>query len=584
MSILRRAFLSIILLSPIFGSISFVSAQQLSHDLKGSWLGFLILPTGEKVHVVVNIRNDDGPEYVGSFASPDQTSQQLPIQSFAVKGDSVRIEIANPRARIVGAFSADGNTITAQFLQGGASFELVFHRSLIYLGALGAGDDQLRLAFKIAADDGKQIGTLESLDQGDQEFTLDSIIFNKTELSFAALSIVAEFSGTHPVSGDHVTGTWHQGGHDTQIELQHVAAVPVIRRPQDPVKPYPYIEEIVTVPDTVAHIKLAGTLTIPKGKGPFPAVFLITGSGAQNRDEELLGHRPFLVLADYLTRKGIEVLRVDDRGIGSSTGNFLTATSRDFAMDAKSAIQFLKTRKEVDPKQIGLIGHSEGGMIAPMVAAHDTAFYSDPNDVAFIVLLAGPGVKVAELMDIQRAMLSRVGGMSEAAIALSGHYLRQSDSVVIAGGSPKAIRPILDSLWTLAFNAQTGKESEDNKPNVDQIRYAQVQQMLSPWYRYFIAYDPAPVLMKVHCPVLAINGSLDHQVSAKEDLDGIRTALSAGGNKDYEVKELPDLNHLLQKATTGSGAEYQLIKETINPAALETVSSWILRHTHTPKE
>jgi hypothetical protein len=324
------------------------------------------------------------------------------------------------------------------------------------------------------------------------------------------------------------------------------------------VKPYPYREEEVTYENKPAAVTFAATLTIPEGKGPFPAVFLITGSGPQDRDEAILGHRPFFVLADYLTRKGIVVLRADDRGFGKSTGSFAAATTADFATDAEAAVAYLKTRGEVDAKKIGLIGHSEGGIIAPMVAARN-------SDVAFIVMMAGPGVPGDQILPEQHRLIAEANGTSPTQAEkdaaqekkLLAYVESEKDDAVLDKG-------LREKLAGAVPEAQLG---------------VAVHQLTSPWMKFFLTYDPVPTLEKVKCPVLAINGEKDLQVPPKQNLPPIRKALAASGNKNYEVDELPGLNHLFQTATTGSVNEYAEIEETMSPVAMEKMASWILKQT-----
>lgn len=328
------------------------------------------------------------------------------------------------------------------------------------------------------------------------------------------------------------------------------------RRPQEPRKPYPYREEDVSYKNQAQGNTLAATLTIPAGKGPFPAVVLITGSGPQDRDESLMGHKPFLVLSDYLTRKGIVVLRADDRGVGKSTGEFSGATTADFATDTEAGIAYLKTRPEVNPKLIGLVGHSEGGVIAPMIAARRSA-------VAFIVMLAGPGVPGDEIIVKQAELLAQSVGKSRQEAAKAAEKQRKILNIVKEDVDP-------DSLDKQLHEELSGELSGAQISAI-------LRQMNIRWLRYFLTYDPALALGKVTCPVLALNGSKDLQVPPDQNLPPIRKALAVGGNKNFEVDELPGLNHLFQTAKTGAPAEYSEIEETISPMVLEKIAAWILK-------
>jgi hypothetical protein len=329
------------------------------------------------------------------------------------------------------------------------------------------------------------------------------------------------------------------------------------RRPQNPVKPYPYREEEVTYANKAGGNTLAATLTVPPGKGPFPAVLLIVGSGPHDRDESLMGHKPFLVLADYLTRKGIVVLRADKRGVGKSTGDNETATTADYATDAEAGVAYLKTRSEVDPHKIGLVGHSEGGVIAPMAAV------ADP-DVAFIVMMAGSGVEGDQILVEQGRLIAEAGGMSKE---------KAEENAVKQ-------REVLALVETEKDSAILDKELRE-KLAADGLPEAQIGATIkiatAPWFRYFLTYDPAVTLRKVTCPVLVINGSLDLQVPPAQNLPAIRKALQDGGNKHFEVDELPGLNHLFQTAKTGAPSEYGEIEETMSPVALDKMGGWILK-------
>ncbi len=338
-------------------------------------------------------------------------------------------------------------------------------------------------------------------------------------------------------------------------------------RPQEPKKPYPYDEEEVGYENKRDSVKLAGTLTLPRGKGPFPAALLITGSGPQDRNESLLGHKPFLVLADYLTRQGIAVLRVDDRGVGGSTGSVPDSTTENFAADVTAGIEFLKTRKEIDPKQIGLIGHSEGGLIAPMVAAQN-------GDVAFIVLMAGTGLTGEEILYLQGALILKASGASAEQLAKQRATQEGMFKILKEEKDPATAEKRLHEELSRNLTEEAKKKSE-------QAIAAQIKRVNTPWFRYFLTLDPRPALRKVKCPVLALNGENDLQVPATENLREIEAALKAGGNKNITIVRLPKLNHLFQTSETGSLSEYAKIEETVAPVALKTIGDWILKRTTT---
>lgn len=437
----------------------------------------------------------------------------------------------------------------------------------IWQGAINANAGiQLRLVLKIKkAADGSFQGTLDSIDQSANDLPIDTINFKDGALHFEMKRIGATYDAKMSADGTQLDGQWKQGPTTFPLTFKRTEKALTLVRPQEPKKPYPYDEREASYENKLDKVKLAGTLTLPRGAGPFPAVLLITGSGAQDRDEALLGHKPFLVLADYLTRRGIAVLRVDDRGIGGTSKGGPNDTDENYAEDALAGIEFLKQQKEVNAKQIGLIGHSEGGIIAPMVAARSA-------DVAFIVLMAGPGVQGKKLLLMQSDLLLRtemekeVDSAVEVTERLFKIALEEKDETV----ARKRMREEQDAVIA------------DRKKKIEVLQtlfQAQTAMMMTPWFRYILNYDPRPTLMKVKVPVLAINGERDLQVPPKEDLAGIEEALKAGGNKDFQTVLLPNLNHLFQTSETGAPSEYGQIEETIAPVALQTMGDWIIAHT-----
>jgi len=439
----------------------------------------------------------------------------------------------------------------------------------IWQGTLKAGAIELRIVFKISEQsDGVLTATMDSPDQGAKDIPIDEVIFENGNLRLEIKSAMVIFEGKIRDDDLSIEGELRQSGQSFPLVLERVDEPAEVRRPQEPKKPYPYQEEKVVYKNKEAAVKLAGTLTSPGQEGPFPAVLLISGSGPQDRNETILGHHPFLVLADYLTRLGIAVLRVDDRGVGKSGGDFTQATSEDFASDVLAGLEYLKSRQEINPKQIGLIGHSEGGIIAPMVAVQS-------SDVAFIILMAGTGLMGEEILYLQGELILRAEGASDEAIAKNRSLQEQMFTVVKEekdnSVAEKRLRAILQDAMS--------EVSEEERKGAEATVEAQIQWVLSPWFRHFLAYDPKPTLMKVKCPVLAINGQKDVQVPPKENLAAIEEALKLGGNNNYTIKELPGLNHLFQTAQTGSLSEYAKIEETISPTALEIMSDWILEQT-----
>ncbi len=331
-------------------------------------------------------------------------------------------------------------------------------------------------------------------------------------------------------------------------------------RPQEPKPPYPYIEEQARYgnPET-PDVILDGTFTKPSSGGPFPAVLLIPGAGRQSRDESTAGHRPFLVLADYLTRRGIAVLRVDDRGTGQSTGKFDTSTTEDFASDAEAGVHYLMNRADVDQKHIGLIGHGEGGIIAPMVAVK-------MPQVAFVVLLAGTAVPGEQVLLAQTERGEKTAQLDQPHIDADKKIGTILYDMVREGKTEADLRKALAKL------------PKKDQPYIDQWQ-RQLHHLEAPWLRFFLSYDPAPTLEKVKCPVLALEGEKDMQVVPDQNVPAMKAALARGGNRDATVQILPGLNYMFQTAATGLGWEYASIQETISPVALNLIGDWIAKHT-----
>lgn len=433
-------------------------------------------------------------------------------------------------------------------------------------GAITLPDGELAFIIDLTRkEDGSWTGAIDIPVQGAKGLPLTAISITSSTVSFSIRGVPGEptFNGKLSADGKTIAGDFSQGGQTFPCRIEkkssspQSSAAPSIKRPQEPQKPYPYDEEEVIYENAKGGVRLAGTLTLPRLKGPSPAVLLITGSGAQDRNESLLGHKPFLVLADHLTRLGVAVLRVDDRGVGGSTGNITQATTEDFASDALAGVEYLKSRKEIDPKKIGLIGHSEGGLIAPLAASRS-------GDIAFIVLMAGPGLTGEEIIYLQSALIARANGASDQLIAQS----RVTQEKIFA---------IIKSEKDNAAAEKKILEASGATPQQQSAGSAQIRTYLSPWFRYFLAYDPRPALKEVRCSVLAINGERDLQVPYKENLAAIEAALKEGKNKDHTIVSLPGLNHLFQTSQKGTPDEYAKIEETFSPLALQTISDWILK-------
>ena len=329
----------------------------------------------------------------------------------------------------------------------------------------------------------------------------------------------------------------------------------------------------MTYENAAAGITLAGTLTMPSSQGPHPAVVLISGSGAQDRDEALMGHKPFLLLADHLTRRGIAVLRYDDRGVGGSGGNTMRATLQDNATDVEAAITFLKTRSEIDAARIGLIGHSEGGWVSPLVAMTS-------DDVTFIVMLAGPGVTAENLLYAQQEALLKQAGVSSDYIEGNAMISKEVFDILREDDDPEAVNAeLMRRVEVLKENATSAQRSgiEQVMTSISPEQWEQqIRTMATPWFRGLLNYDPTEALHELDVPVLALIGELDLQVPPGQNIPALEEAFANGNATDYTVRELPQLNHLFQTATTGAITEYARIEETMSPVVLEIISDWIL--------
>ncbi len=432
-----------------------------------------------------------------------------------------------------------------------------------------AGGEELELFVTFTLGD-PVTATISIPAQEATDVELSEVVYTAERIEFGLAAVGARFVADR--DGDAATGTLTQGlelplnMRRTGGDAAEAAAAAAPNRPQTPQPPFPYQARDVSYPTPDEGNMLAGTLTVPAGSGPHPAVLLITGSGSQDRDSTIFHHKSFWVIADHLGRRGIAVLRVDDRGVGGSDGVRADLTSADFARDVRAGVEFLETQPDIDAGHIGLIGHSEGGLIAPMVAA-------DADDIAFVVLLAGPGVSGAELMPLQNEMLLRAAGATDAQIRTQLDVLGRLYAALSGDAEASVVEAVVDKLLDL----QLAGVPEAQRAEVrDNARVAALQQVGSAWFRYFLVAQPRDYLTRVGCPVLALNGTLDLQVSADQNLGAIEAALAEGGNSDVTTRQLEGLNHLFQNARTGQVAEYAQIEETFAPEVLDLVTDWLL--------
>lgn len=400
--------------------------------------------------------------------------------------------------------------------------------------------------------------------QGAKGLEASAVTFsdNKVGISFSSLGM--EYSGVYK-DEETIKGEFKQNGLVLPLDFSKNEPGSA-RKSQEPKKPYPYYQEEVTFENKKAGISLSGTLTMPAKEGKYPAIILVSGSGPQNRDSELLGHKPFLVLSDFLTRAGYAVLRYDDRGVEKSQGIYKGTTMADFATDAAAAANFLKTHKNIDAKKIGIAGHSEGGAIGPMVAATD-------KGLAFLVLMAGPGLPGDSILLLQKKLIEKAEGIPDAVTEEGIASNRQLFAIL----KTEDLDEIVNTKLTAFYKEKMKGAEMPEGLNVEQEKALQdeVASLTDPWFRSFVRFNPEQNLRKVTCPVLAINGSKDLQVPAEANLRAIKKYINEGGNKKVTTKELPGLNHLFQEATTGAVSEYGKLDQTFSPTAMQAIVDWL---------
>ncbi len=435
-------------------------------------------------------------------------------------------------------------------------------------GTWTGGIQGLPLVFQIDKADSGYTAKMQSPKQSKQFLPMTSVDVKSDSLTMTLAAYQIEYKGQ--LVGETISGIFTQGGMRFSMELSRKPYDPAsMRRPQDPEPPYAYqVEEVSFLNKEDGNIKLAGTLTLPPGIKKPPVAVLISGSGPQNRNEELLNHRPFLVLADHLTKNGIAVLRYDDRGVGESEGNYAAATSEDLATDAAAAVTYLKGRSDVDVDKIGLIGHSEGGLIAPMVIA------GHPGDVAFFISLAGPGVSGMEVLLPQLKKIALYDGVSENLASYENQMFKAVFEKM--NNNPDISQPELSAEIDKIISDYVAKSDDAFKKRYStEAQKGIAQQFSQDWMRFFITHDPTNDLNEVDVPTLLLNGSLDYQIIPEINLPAMERKIKSNGNEDVTVIEFEGMNHLFQNATTGAGYEYEMIDETIAPKVLSTISEWI---------
>jgi hypothetical protein len=556
------------ILALLLAALAAAPAAAQAPNWTGDWHGTLVTARGQ-LRMLLTIRAGADGALTAELESVDQApGQKLPVATVAVTGGRLTFAVPRYSLSYEGTWDAVGNRFNGTLHQS-ADLPLVLERGAFapqpviqgldghWDGTVRRNAAELHFTLRVSTGPGGTIASFDSPDQMVQGLPVTGLARDGDTVRFTVAAGNTTFTGV--LAGDRLSGRWTDGTETQFVRRAAGAQAAAIRRPQTPQPPFPYRAEEVSIPNSHAPgVTLAGTLTLPQGRGPFPAAILITGSGAQDRDETLFDHKPFAVLADYLTRHGIAVLRYDDRGIAHSTGRFAGATSADFATDANAAFAFLAMRPDIDRRAIGFIGHSEGGMVGPIAAMDNPA-------VGYLVLLAGPGVATRDLLEAQRRAIAESQGESPAQIDRTAPL--QAELVRIAGSDAgdAAARAAFAAALTDARLAEAGLPAA--------ARESMATMMLDPWFRWFLRYDPAPALRHFQGPLLALNGSLDRQVLPAQNLDGIRAATA--GHRDVTITLLPGLNHLFQTAHNGGVGEYATTEETMAPVVLQTVADWI---------
>jgi pimeloyl-ACP methyl ester carboxylesterase len=562
----------------LFLLIAFSSrAQAPPPPVDGVYAG--TLQAGEaQLHLVLHLTKTAQGEFHASLDSLDQAVYAIEASATSFRGSTLKFEVASVGAHFEGTFSPDRKTIDGQWSQGDAALPITFRRKDaahkpndavfpvegLWQTALETHGMRLRFQLHVSHDtDGQLVASLDSLDQNVSGLPAVNISLKESAFHLEIPAVAGAYDGTLNAAKNSLTGKWSQTGADADLTFTRSDQPLELRRPQTPIKPYPYREEEVTFSNASAKVTLAGTLTLPKGAGPFAAAVLVAGSGPQDRDDTISNHKPFLILSDYLTRKGIAVLRYDKRGMPKSTGSLDSATTLDLASDAAAALAFLKSRKDIDPSRIGIIGHSEGAIIAPYLASRS-------KEIPWLVLLAAPATKGEETLLKQSELIARAGNLTEPQITASLEFDEEAYNLV---REEKDSAKLNEKLLNLVKS--TGMDSALPPVALEQ----QLRTLTSPWFRFFLDYDPLPNLQKTTCPVLALYGQNDLQVPAKLNMPLVQKAFADADNKDADIRQLAQLNHLFQHSYSGSPAEYAAIEETFAPEALQAISDWLLVHT-----
>ncbi len=581
MSVFRCLMLS--LLGVVLGVAAPAQAQSIE---PGEWEGSMTLPNRAMIpfSVVISV-NDDGSQ-TATITIPEQGVFEQALDEVTFDDNSISFAWNDIGAAFEGRLGANRKAIVGTVQQRGLTYpfkltrpeprpafdDFIPREEQRWRGVakLPGLDLKFMVTFTpVPADTGWTgvvdipIQNIEALPLRDVRF--DDEVHFTIQLDAASAPPPAVFR-LRRTGAETASGTFTQAGSQFLVELSQITDPNErveLDRPQTPQPPFPYAAREVKYQSDVDGVTIAGTLTIPEGDGPHPAVLMITGSGAQDRDETLMGHKPFFVIADHLTRRGIAVLRVDDRGVGESGGDIMETTAETNVRDIITGVDFLAEQPEIDSSRIGLIGHSEGGWLAPIAASRD-------DDIAFMALLAAPGVSGRELMLMQRDLVRKTVGVPPTQRQKESEAHAALMDAVVQGLSEEEIA---EALRKLARLERVG--APDVEEYADQIVEQQLAMMQSVWFRDVIDLDSRAALRQVRIPVLAITGEIDLQVPPEENMREIRGALDAAGNTQVELVTMPGLNHLLQTANRGLPSEYLAISETISPDVLDLLTTWL---------
>lgn len=565
-------------------SLILLPQTQDKREFQREWEGTMDIGSGRTITLRITSWNEDGKPRA-SFRRINPDGQEIQFDSFETDGQDVvmKVKQADVDMEFRGTVNADLTEAKGTWKQAGREFPLTLRPAVdgepveAWVGEFNDGIKDLKLQFRILeTPDGKRLVKFDTLTEGFTGF--EAVVDRKKgdpNVTFTVPSLSARFEGKLDRLGEMATGIWIQKNMEFPTVFKRIKE-PIttfeppkpLPRPQTPSEPFRYEIREVQFKNGIDDVTLSGTLTLPSGDGKYPVAVLISGSGPQDRDETLFEHKPFLLIADTLTKAGIGVLRYDDRGIGKSTGDFNAASTLDFANDTRAAVAFLRTQPQIDTSAIGMIGHSEGGLIAPMVAAED-------SEIAFVIMLAGPGLNGFEILKDQGRRMAAAEGIAADQIQKESELRDEVANAVRTAATYETtdLERVVEDTINSYVARQPVEQQAELRPDATQVQA--FKTLATPWFRFFLRHEPATVLKKVKCPVLALNGERDLQVWHETNLPAIAKALREGGNDQFRAVRLPGLNHLFQRCRTGAASEYVEIEQTMAGTVLDLMSGWI---------